>query len=119
MEMLSATHRVPQYTYFFLWYGYEGEAVVPKSLGRIDLINCMSASTPGLIPEKMLTDGVLMKTPARMAMFDTNQRHAAVVGRRVYQVVVAHDGDTVSRPKGRRAEVCTPKWRRRGPITPS
>jgi len=33
------------------------------SLGRIDLINCVSASTPGLIPEKMLTDGILMKRP--------------------------------------------------------
>jgi len=45
----------------FLWYGYEGEAVVPMSLGRIDLINCVSASTPGLTPEKMLRDGILMK----------------------------------------------------------
>jgi len=31
------------------------------SLGRNGLIKCMSASTPGLIPEKMLTDGILMK----------------------------------------------------------
>jgi len=33
------------------------------SLGRNGLINCMSASMPGLIPEKMLTDGILMKRP--------------------------------------------------------
>jgi len=38
-------------------------AVVPTSLGRIDLINCMSASTPGLIPAKILTHGMLMKRP--------------------------------------------------------
>jgi len=31
------------------------------SLDRTGLINCMSASTPGLTPEKMLTDGLLMK----------------------------------------------------------
>jgi len=47
----------------FLRYGYEGEAVVPMSLGPIDLINCMSTSTPALTPEKMLTDGILMKRP--------------------------------------------------------
>ena len=34
------------------------------SLGRNGLINCMRASMPGLIPEKMLTDGILMKRPA-------------------------------------------------------
>jgi len=53
---------------------------------------------------------------ALIAFFDTNQRHSAVVGRRVHQGVVAHDGDTVSRPKGRLAEECTPKWRRPRPF---
>jgi len=33
------------------------------SLGLNGLVNCMSASTPGLIPEKLLTDEVLLKRP--------------------------------------------------------
>jgi len=36
---------------------------VPVSLGRIHLINCVSASTPGLTPEQMLSDGILIKRP--------------------------------------------------------
>jgi len=47
-----------------------------------------------------------------MALFNTSQGQAAVVGRRVHQGVVTHDGDAVSGPKGRRAEVRARKGRR-------
>jgi len=38
------------------------------SFGLNCLINCMSASTPGLIPEKTVTDEILMKRPAVSAV---------------------------------------------------
>jgi len=46
------------------------------SLCRIDLINCVSASTPGLTPEKMLTDGILMKRPGVGHALALPTRHA-------------------------------------------
>ena len=46
-----------------------------------------------------------------MALFNTNQRHAAFACRRVHTNVVIHDGDAVVCPKGRRAEVRTPERR--------
>jgi len=53
---------------------------------------------------------------APMALFDTNQRHVAVVSCRFHEGVVAHDGGGVSRPKGRRAEAGPPDGRRPHPF---
>jgi len=48
---------------------------------------------------------------APMALFNTNQSHAAVVRRRVHEHVVTHDRDAVKSPKGKRAPVRPPKER--------
>jgi len=53
---------------------------------------------------------------AAMAYFDKNQRHAAVVGRCVHEDVVAHDGNAISGPKGRREKLRPPKRRRPRPL---
>jgi len=51
-----------------------------------------------------------------MALFNSNQGHAAVVRRPVHEHVVTHDRDAVTGPKGRRAKVRPPERRWTRPL---